>query len=88
MNGKAGPGLSVYIDLNKDGQFDSGDPSEVSSSTGAFTFNLAPGTYTISVELKNGYAIALPTTYTYTVTVSSKTVTGLTFVVKQVKPTL
>ncbi len=91
VNGKAGAGLAnwrIYVDANHDGQFDAGDAYVVTNAAGDFTLSLSAGTYTIGVELKNGYAIAAPKTFSYTTTLGSKAVSGLEFVVKQVTPGL
>ena len=86
-----GPGLSnwrVYIDAGNDGRFDPADPSTLTNSSGDFTMNLKPGTYTLAVEIQNGFAIASPSTFTFSVKVSSSPVTGLQFVLKPVTATL
>ncbi len=91
VNGAAGAGLSgwrVYVDANKEGQFDPSDISTLTNAEGAFTLDLAPGTYVIGVEIQNGYAIASPATYAYTVKVDAQAITGLKFILKKVDPVL
>jgi hypothetical protein len=53
----------VYIDLNNDGKLDAGDPTAVTNSAGAFTFNdLAAGSYTVYVSPSAGYRQTYPIT--------------------------
>jgi len=91
LNGTPGQGLAgwrVYVDANKDGQFDAGDLSTVTDSLGNYSLSLPAGTYTIGVEIRNGYAIASPSNFTYTVNSNSAVKTGLDFIVKLVIPAL
>ncbi|HET6249141.1 MAG TPA: SdrD B-like domain-containing protein [Tepidisphaeraceae bacterium] len=61
-------GYKVYIDLNKDGVFESNEPSDVTTSVGYWYFrSVAPGTYTIRVVAPSGWT----TTHVYTVTLTS-----------------
>jgi len=60
--GKPLSGWRVYVDLNDDGKWESTEPSVVTSSTGAWSFNIAsPGTYEIRIVPMNGYKTAAPT---------------------------
>ena len=54
--GEAGlSGWLVYLDANNNGQFDPGEQSVVTSSTGTFTMNLKPGKYTLSVQIRRAF---------------------------------
>ena len=91
MNGVAGPGLAnwrVYVDAAKDNRFDPGDTNTLTNASGNYTLSLKPGTYTIGIEIQNGFSIAAPSTFTFTVTVKVSPITGLKFVMKLCPPGL
>jgi hypothetical protein len=75
------PGVTVYIDLKKDGKDDSGDPTTTTSSTGAYTFTgLAAGTYIVREQLLSGDSFTSPSAGDLSVTVASGAkVTGENF---------
>ena len=74
-------GVSLYIDLKKDGKDDSGDPVTTTSSTGAYTFSgLAAGTYRVRAVLPSGDKFTNPTAGYFDVTVANAAkVTGENF---------
>ncbi len=74
----------VYIDKYADGRFDPGDINVLTNAAGNFSFTLLPGTYTISVEIENGYVLSAPRTFTYLVKVISSPISKLTFGVKPI----
>jgi hypothetical protein len=51
----------VYVDANNDGVWQSTETSVLSSSTGAWSFNLAAGTYRIRIVQQAGFALTTPT---------------------------
>src|SRR5690606_25381656 len=56
-------GWTFYIDDNLNGQYDPGEPSEVTDASGeAFFENLVPGNYRIREILQPDWEIALPVT--------------------------
>jgi hypothetical protein len=62
-------GRTVYVDLDDSGTLDSGEPSAVTSGTGAFTINydtadIAAGTYTLRQQLPTGWELTLSPTIT------------------------
>ena len=87
VNGAAGPGLAdwrVYVDNFHIGRYDANDAATTTDANGNFTIQLQAGTYTLAVEIQNGYAIAQPSTYTYAITVGGNPVRGLRFVLKPI----
>ena len=55
-------GWEVYIDLNNNGKFISGDPETTTDAEGDFTFNgLLPGTYIVRVIAPSGWSQTTPT---------------------------
>jgi hypothetical protein len=51
-DGKPVPGAAVYLDANGNGAPDPGEPRAVTDPNGDYSFgNLAPGTYTVAVDL-------------------------------------
>jgi|GEM_PF-1346552 len=65
-------GLTVFVDLNSNGQFDAGEPSTTTDSGGGYSFaNLAPGSYSVVVLLNNpSETPSVPSGGTATVTVN------------------
>jgi protocatechuate 3,4-dioxygenase beta subunit len=66
-NGKKGAsekglaGVTVYVDLNHDGKYESNENSKVTDANGNFSFaGLNPGTYTIRVKNPTGFAQTTP----------------------------
>ncbi len=54
-------GVTVYLDTNKNGALDSGEPSTTTSSAGAYDFTgLAAGAYTVRQVLSSGYTQTSP----------------------------
>ncbi|HSV15789.1 MAG TPA: SdrD B-like domain-containing protein, partial [Tepidisphaeraceae bacterium] len=63
-------GWRVYLDLNKDAKFDSGDASVVSDSGGNWQFgDLSPGTYVVRVVLQSGWSLTTPSTGSFSFSV-------------------
>ena len=56
-------GVTIYVDLNRNNLFDSGEPTTVTASDGAYTFgNLVAGAYVIREVLTPGDSTTYPTT--------------------------
>jgi hypothetical protein len=63
-------GITVFLDLDSDGRFDAGEPTDVTDSTGAFTLTTTQtGTFFVRAVLSPGYlrssgfpSVTLPTT--------------------------
>jgi uncharacterized protein (DUF2141 family) len=74
-------GETVYIDTQKTGAFATGDPTAVTSSTGAYSFtSLAAGTYIVREKLPAGYKLTSPATGDFSVTLTNgQSVTGDNF---------
>jgi hypothetical protein len=70
--GEAGvAGARVYLDLNKDGQWNATEPSQRTGITGAYTFTgLAPGSYTVRELTPTGWQGTTPTARTVQVPAS------------------
>ena len=71
----------MYLDLNKDGKIDSGDPIAFTNSNGAYIFNgLAATTYRVREVLPSGDSFTSPTSGFIDVAVASAAkVTGQNF---------
>jgi hypothetical protein len=53
------PGWTVYLDLNRDGQMNAGEPNAVTGSDGTYLIpNVAPGTYSVREILQSGWNLA------------------------------
>jgi len=74
-------GRKFYIDKNKNGVLDAGEPTFTTAANGVFKFSgLAAGTYRIRDVLPSGWRRTLPTTGYFDVTVTAgQTVTGKNF---------
>jgi uncharacterized protein (DUF2141 family) len=74
-------GVTVYLDNNNDGVFDTGDSSVTTSSTGAFSFSgLTANTYHLREVVPTGYKQTSPTTSPTNVVLSAGgVVTGQNF---------
>ena len=46
--------VKIYIDTNGNGQLDAGEPNTLTDKNGAWSFNVAPGSYKIREERVNG----------------------------------
>src|SRR5262249_1352085 len=54
-------GWTVYIDLNRNGQFDPGEPSRLTHNDGNSSFdNLAPGSYNVAEVVPTGWVPTAP----------------------------
>jgi large repetitive protein len=78
-------GFTVYVDFDRDGQFDAGEPSAITSSTGAFSVTAPAGTHYIRVVQPSGWSQTLPAAgFLTAVVTNNNTVSGLTFGSNQV----
>ncbi|MFM6043094.1 MAG: Calx-beta domain-containing protein, partial [Dolichospermum sp.] len=69
-------GWTIYIDSNKNGQFDAGELSTVTDANGQYTFsNLGPGEYTIGEVAQTGWEQTYPTT-PYSIDLKTGATTG------------
>jgi len=54
-------GWEIYLDTNRNGILDAGEPSDITDTLGQYEFNnLAPGNYTIGQVLQQGWAQTYP----------------------------
>jgi hypothetical protein len=54
-------GLTVYLDTNRNGTFDSGEDSQITDGNGQYTFtNVSPGSYQISQVVPAGFTQTAP----------------------------
>src|SRR5262249_50051025 len=74
-------GQAVFVDLNNNGQFDSGEPVTTTDSNGFFQFNrVDPGTYTVRQILPSNMVIVSPKGNALTVAVQGNATTdGVNF---------
>jgi hypothetical protein len=61
-------GWMVYIDKNNNGQFDVGETSKLTDSSGKWSFTLDPGSYVIRVQVRAGFYETAPTALKFTPT--------------------
>jgi len=67
-------GWTVFVDLNRSGVWDAGEPTTVSSATGSYFFgNLQPGTYLVQEVIPAGWELVPTFLDVYSVTVFSGT---------------
>lgn len=72
-------GRTVFHDANNNGALDSGEPTAVTNSAGAYTFaSLGPGTYRVREVLPSGWVRTTPNPAEFTV-MSGEAVTGIDF---------
>ncbi len=65
-------GQTIFLDLNNNDVLDSGEPTAISNASGAYNFtNLAPGTYVVREILLGGVIPNLPSTGSYSLTITS-----------------
>jgi hypothetical protein len=56
------PGQTIFLDLNNNGQLDTGEPLSVTNSLGSFTFtDLRPAQYSVRMVAPKGWEITYPT---------------------------
>ena len=74
-------GQTVYLDLNNNGVLDSGEPTSVTSASGAFSFTgVAPGTLVVRQVLLGGALLSVPAAGNYSLTIAlGTTFTGKNF---------
>ena len=71
-SGEAGlSGWTVFLDTDKDGVKDTGETSATTSSTGAYSFTVTAGTYTVREVLQSGYTRTTPSVGYYSVSVTA-----------------
>src|SRR5262249_19904269 len=64
-------GQTVFLDLNKNGILDAGEPSVTTNASGAYTFTgLTSGTYTVREVLLGGTILSTPAAGSFTLTVT------------------
>jgi len=84
------PGVTVYLDLDRDGRPDPSEPSEVSAQNGQYAItSLLPGNYTVGEVAPDGYGQTAPDTGqgTHVVAVEwSQVVSGIDFGNSQAAP--
>ncbi|MFO0879046.1 MAG: SdrD B-like domain-containing protein [Gemmataceae bacterium] len=57
------PGVTIYVDLNRNNSFDTGEPSTTTGADGSYTFtDLGPGAYVLRELLDSGHESTYPTT--------------------------
>ena len=55
------PGVTVYLDLNRNGQFDGGEPTQLTAADGTYSFeNVAAGEYVVAQIVPTGLAQTYP----------------------------
>ena len=65
-------GWTVYLDQNKDGKINLGEPTTTTDSLGDFHLaDLKPGNYTVALQLPDGWVVSTPAGETHTVTLVS-----------------
>ena len=85
--GEAGmAGWMVYIDGNSNGQFDPGETYVITDTNGNYKLNLKPGTYRLSVQVRQGYYQTSPHTLSYTANVTNAPISNEIFGVKAIAP--
>jgi CshA-type fibril repeat protein len=74
-------GSTVYLDLDLDGTRDADEPSTTTGDDGAYAFTgLAPGTYTVALDLGDGWICSVPGDCRHTRALGSgASATGLDF---------
>ncbi len=65
-------GVTIYLDLNNNGQLDSGEPSTVTNKYGDYRFaSLPAGTYTVREVVQPGWKQTYPASGSYKVTLAT-----------------
>ncbi|QDS93136.1 Dockerin type I repeat protein [Roseimaritima multifibrata] len=77
-------GVTVFVDSNGNGQFDSFEPRAVSGSDGTYTINGAPGATTVSVVVPSNSAITTASTQSVVIPTTG-TVAAINFGVEQIR---
>lgn len=54
-------GVSIYIDTNDDGQFNSGEPQQITDGNGGYSFAVDPGSYVLRLDLTANQEQTFPT---------------------------
>jgi len=55
-------GRRVYADLNTNGQWDSGEPFDITGADGAYAIGVEPGAYTVGEQARPGWVQSFPGT--------------------------
>ncbi len=59
-------GWTVFLDQNGDGTYNAGELNTLSDEDGFYSFsNLAPGTYSVTVQILSGYVLTTPASYSF-----------------------
>ena len=80
-------GWTVYLDNNRNGRRDPGEPSTTTDAQGSYSFpNVAAGAYVVGVETQPRWVVTAPSTAVHIVTVASgAVVTGIDFGAQQLR---
>ncbi|RPI21965.1 MAG: hypothetical protein EHM61_23465 [Acidobacteria bacterium] len=66
------PGWTIFLDANSNGQLDSGEKTAVSDEDGKYALTeMTPGSYTLREVQKPGWRQTVPTSGTYSVTITT-----------------
>lgn len=73
-------GFTVYVDYDRDGVLDAGEPRALTGANGAFSLNAPAGTHYVRVVQASGYTQTLPAAgFLTAVVTNNNTVSGLRF---------
>ena len=75
-------GITIYLDLDDDGEHDPNEPFEVTDANGAYEFtNVPPGTYSVREVITPPFTQSFPETFRHIVTISqtNQTVSDIDF---------
>ena len=64
-------GSTVYLDADNNGSLDAGESSTLSNGTGAYSFPVLPGGYTVRQVVPAGFTQTAPASGSYAVTIAS-----------------
>jgi Ca2+-binding RTX toxin-like protein len=65
-------GWTIYLDEDRNGQFDAGERNRVTGADGSYEFlNLGPGTYAVAESPPEGWIRTWPTSASYTLTLAA-----------------
>ena len=60
LNERVLSGWQVYVDSNRNGVLDTGEPTTTSNSKGSYLFTIAAGNYQVRMSIKPGFRISTP----------------------------
>lgn len=81
-------GVTVFLDVNHTGSFAAGDPTATTSPNGIFSFNVAPGAYTVGVVAPTGYKITSAAEVKVTVALNAVATANFTLAASTAIPTI